>query len=1056
MKEFEYTDILGKESINTQDQLDTFEAVQLFGGKDRFIFDFSTPLFFSPSITSDDENDKYLYSQLWNNHAVWDKKWDTRLGVPGDAQLYFKDFFNLANSPKYPNYSTVPTPLNENTNETWDWIYGHKINKGAPYFNENGAIFVGSKFAGIYGNSSSFTNPDAITTVRSGYYEFTIKTDKDNCIIAYGSHNQDYTFPVAIDNKTVTINEGGSSKTFKILIEDGKLKIEYEDLTGNNKIKFDVKGNKTISDNEWHHIVVNLGKPGVKRSHSKKHNEKFIEFWIDGILDKRNNDYSNNQIFYPTITWLLIDLTKSLDAPDIPWLTQDYDDQSPYGSSFTGSEVANVLGSSTSPSIIYGNNELYFFSGIRQGWWRGGDTSNNFRGAINTYAAGYNQCLDKFEIQFRNNLWRGNEKPSVDIFNANAVIIEPTVNTNKKKALKLFWNKLNNQEFLNGVELDNSYDVESYSITHKTINSPTEIYNIDLSNNKKIQFLEDVRVAIKDNIFIPRPGAVWIQNFEDIASNVGTLYQSDMYDNVALNAIKFDKLSFETLDYTQKIIPQLSEPNLKNITVSGINLNNGDRILLTNQYNPKDNGVYIFNGMENPLTRPSNSDSAEKLVNSVVYITDGYYKGTSWIQTNNIKTLSEKQTWIELDEHPKADTIGSIPIFSQRWQSQNGEKRFINLEEDLDVSKYDLIVFMNYPETNEEIKQYFTGYDDFEVKTKYDNFIKSLQNVCAQGAKLYVSSPKLAQDLKIISHYEYVDQMLETSDAQSAAISPFEVNEPADQYFDTHRINQYELQTEIPGLTDKETYILTDFINYVPSNINEPHQYHAKYVYRQLGLKEGNQFFIPSFSLLKIAENDKLPGFRANRRGTKPFVAVEPVDVLAGTIVTKLQNTYYQGSQVVTNLHDDDATTIIVHNGQILDGQPITGKIFVNFVEDGYTMSREEYNKAVIQVIPVGDTNETVATRAWQYSTSRLNRSPKRTNVRELTEYGQTTPTNGGGGSLIQASTNSSNGIIRSESDRGNVDYQSDLYTNESEEIYELQEIPVLSMTYLGLQWLAE
>jgi hypothetical protein len=298
--------------------------------------------------------------------------------------------------------------------------------------------------------------------------------------------------------------------------------------------------------------------------------------------------------------------------------------------------------------------------------------------------------------------------------------------------------------------------------------------------------------------------------------------------------------------------------------------------------------------------------------------------------------------------------------------------------------------------------------------------------------------------------------MLETSDAQSAAISPFEVNEPADQYFDTHRINQYELQTEVPGLTDKETYILTDFINYVPSNINEPHQYHAKYAYRQLGLKEGNQFFIPSFSLLKIAENDKLPGFKANRRGTKPFVAVEPVDVLAGTIVTKLQNTYYQGDQAVTNLHDDDATTIIVHNGQILDGQPITGKIFVNFVEDGYTMSREEYNKAVVQVIPVGDTNETVATRAWQYSTSRLNRSPKRTNVRELTEYGQTTPTNGGGGPLIQASTNSSNGIIRSESDRGNVDYQSDLYTNESEEIYELQEIPVLSMTYLGLQWLAE
>jgi hypothetical protein len=331
-----------------------------------------------------------------------------------------------------------------------------------------------------------------------------------------------------------------------------------------------------------------------------------------------------------------------------------------------------------------------------------------------------------------------------------------------------------------------------------------------------------------------------------------------------------------------------------------------------------------------------------------------------------------------------------------------------------------------------------------------------LQNVCAQGASLYVSSPKLAQDLGIIKNYELIDQMVEASDAQSAVISPFEVNEPADQYFDTHRINQYELQTEVAGLTNKATYILTDFINYVPSNINEPQQYHAKYAYRQFGLKEGNQFFIPSLCLLKLSENENLPGFSANRKGTKQLVVVKPNQINAGTIVTKLQNTYYQNGQIVNNLNDDHATTIIVHNGQTLNGQPIAGKIFVNFVEDGYTMSRQEYNRARIQVIPQNDTNETTATRAWQYSTTRLNRLPQRINIRELTEYGQTTPTNGGGGPLIQAPTNSSNGIIRSLTDAGNVDYQSDLYPTEAEEIYPIQEIPVLSMTYLGLLWLAE
>jgi hypothetical protein len=184
-------------------------------------------------------------------------------------------------------------------------------------------------------------------------------------------------------------------------------------------------------------------------------------------------------------------------------------------------------------------------------------------------------------------------------------------------------------------------------------------------------------------------------------------------------------------------------------------------------------------------------------------------------------------------------------------------------------------------------------------------------------------------------------------------------------------------------------------------------------------------------------------------------MAVEPSNILAGTVITKLANNYYNGSTITTNPYDDYATTIVVHNGQLLGDTPINGKIFVNCVEDGYTFSREEYNKAVIQVLPQTDVNETTATRAWQYSTTRLDRKPQRLNVSGLSSYGQTTPTNGGGGAFIQAPSNSSYGVIRSETDKGNVDYQSDLYPTEEEEIYPLQEIPVLSMTYLGLQWLA-
>ncbi|NBQ17811.1 hypothetical protein EBU24_05845, partial [bacterium] len=292
-------------------------------------------------------------------------------------------------------------------------------------------------------------------------------------------------------------------------------------------------------------------------------------------------------------------------------------------------------------------------------------------------------------------------------------------------------------------------------------------------------------------------------------------------------------------------------------------------------------------------------------------------------------------------------------------------------------------------------------------------------------------------------------------DAAAASLSPFELTEPAERYFDTHRNNKYNVATTISGLTNKETYLLTDFINFTPETQYDFDQYHAKYSYRQFGLQQGNEFIIPGTALRKITENESLPGYKDNQLGTKPLMAVEPYNILTGTVVTKLANNYYNGSTITANPYDDYATTIVVYNGQLLGGTPINGKIFVNCIEDGYTFSREEYNKAKIQVLPETDTNETIATRAWQYSTTRLDRKPQTINVSGLTVLGQTTPTNGGGGAFIQAPTNSSNGIIRSQTDKENIDYKSDLYPTEEEEIYPLQEIPVLSMTWLGLQWLA-
>ena len=1023
MKEFKFKDIKGREDISTFYQYDSYELnTNVFGFKDRWIFDFSGG----------------NTSGRWDNLSQSSDNATTTVGAPGSAQA-------LINNVSSANTGTFL----QNIEKTLD-VLGQKE---VPVWNENCLMYTDQHYTGSFG----VVTTSNIKTFRAGYIEFTLKTDKNNCIVGFGSAEvsskgsypqttQNFSStqmktsePTIIDANYSYINEEFSHlNKLYINIKNGKLELKYVDEYGENKQEFSLIGNKTISDNQWHHVVINIGKPGTIREHGQKFNKRFMEFWVDGKLDLYTDEYINKQqLFFPTVEWLFMDpqvADKSDYVIDNGWNTFDYDG---------ANDTFNYVGTRE-------------FNNLENRRFNQKAIANAFKGSMDTFTAGINLSLSKFEIKQRYRLWKGFNKKNVDIFLATSTLVQPTVSTNKKKALKLYWNNLINENAKNGIELDTNFDVKSYSVTHQVLNSVTEINNVDLANTKKLNKLNDVRVVITDNMFLWGPGKDLILNRSEITNQ--TVAGKTIQTNPN-NMNEYDSLR-TGLDTSSNISPVYDRIVLDqiytNLVISGIALEKNDRILLTNQINKKDNGIYIFNGLDNILTRATDAVSQDKLNNAIVYITDGYYKDTTWMQTNTMTSLNDYQIWSEIEKYPTEETISSQPIFGSRWKNSYGVERCIDLQNDISINDYDLIVFMNYPESNEQLAENFINFNDNEIKQMYDNFIKSLTNVVAQGASLHVSSPRLAQDLKIVKTFTNVSQAFKTSDFASASLSPFEQSESSERYFHTHRNNKYSLATEISGLTNKQTYVLTDFINYIPDNNYDYEQYHAQYSYRPLGLKEGNEFIIPGLALRSITENKNLPGFTDNQRGTKDILAVAPQDILSGTVVTQLGHTYYESTSPISNPYDDYATTIIVHNNQSLNGQPITGKIFVNCIEDGYTFSRKEYNKAFIQVLPAVDTNETTATRAWQYSTTRLNRTPSVMNVRQLTELGQTTPTNGGGGPLIQAPSNSSNGIIRSQTDLGNTNYQSDLYTNEAEEIYPIQEIPVLSMTYLGLQWLAE
>jgi hypothetical protein len=1057
MKEIIPNDLPGRSEQNTFLNYDIFEARKGVAPLSvRSAYDLSDPY-----VLGDYTFGGFTSSirKYWDNKIFDDSGYPSASGAGGDLVPYF---YNKGLITRETYESDYPKTL------TFD-------QKGfVPEFNEDAMLSLSSYSRNSYQNAGS----SKIKTERSGYYEFTFKTNKQNSIIAYGNSDLFQTLmpegvtaelnasatvlakePVVISSDYAYIQEENvTNKTFSINLKNGKVNLKYKDNLINHEDDFEITGNLNVADDKWHHVVVNIGRPGTLRERGLKFNKKFIEIWVDGELDFRTTDYINNKnIFFPILEWMLMNPLLAISYDGVienGWNTGDRNKKDAViNGVITFDDFDTTIGINEIPSVII------------RGTYSDAARTNAFKGSFHTVVYGVNYCLNKFEIQQRLRLWRGYEKQLATVYNVNAEMVNPTVNANKKKALKLFWNNLINDKAKDGIELDNNFVVDSYSVTHKIKNSKTEVNNIDVANSKSITVLEDVRAAITSNLILWGPGVDTYYNDSTVTGilnrEINVLPEVRQYNPLDLN----DEPAYDEYDYIDSIYNPEYNPTgtnkfttyaYNNLLIGGVKLENSDRILLTNQFSKRDNGIYVFNGLNKPLTRAVNASSPFQINNGVVRVTDGQFKDTSWTLESDIDSLLDDQKWIQLEYNPNSDNINTQPIFTNRWTNEKGIERFIDLQQDININSYDLIVFMNYPETSEEIKESLVGYSDFEVKIMYDNFIKSLRNVCAQGASLYVSSPKLAIDLGVVKKFTGVSQMTEEFDSQSALITPFEVNETADKYFDTHRNNKYNVATEVAGLTNKETYILTDFINYNVGNTYDYEQYHAKYAYRQLGLKEGNEFFIPGLALREVTENTNLPGFGLNRKGLKDLMVVDPIDIVVGTTVTKLANNVYQGSSLVANQYDDYATTIIVHNNQVLNGQPITGKIFINCVEDGYTFSRQDYNKAVIQVLPTPDVNETTATRAWQYSTTRLNRSPQKINIRELTEFGQTTPTNGGGGPLIQSPTNSSSGIIRSGSDKDNANYQSDLYPKQEEEIYTLQEIPVLSMTYLGLQWLAE
>ena len=74
-------------------------------------------------------------------------------------------------------------------------------------------------------------------------------------------------------------------------------------------------------------------------------------------------------------------------------------------------------------------------------------------------------------------------------------------------------------------------------------------------------------------------------------------------------------------------------------SIDGVTLSVGDRVLVKNQTDARQNGIYIYNGPTTPMTRAPDANTADELESAVVMVDEGTQAGTTWRQTNVNFTL---------------------------------------------------------------------------------------------------------------------------------------------------------------------------------------------------------------------------------------------------------------------------------------------------------------------------------------------------------------------------------------------------------------------------------
>jgi hypothetical protein len=304
--------------------------------------------------------------------------------------------------------------------------------------------------------------------------------------------------------------------------------------------------------------------------------------------------------------------------------------------------------------------------------------------------------------------------------------------------------------------------------------------------------------------------------------------------------------------------------------------------------------------------------------------------------------------------------------------------RLLNLQEDLNLDNYDLILFRNWPDEGADQEVFRQrGYDNQAI----NDFLASVKQAVVDGKSLEITNVGLASRLGLISSAQAIPMLVDRttdgeSDVRASMLNPWDNEKVGSTYLDLHANNWHRVAANISNLTDIED---AQFISeaYLTYNFGLDFDVNNKWGYKltdeplQIGdeLIDTMQFLNRIASYVNVAPVTRIPWDRYQW-------AVTPDGLLAGTAVYKFANKMWQGNTQVDNPYKDFIGGAVVQPGDAWGGVRIAGKVFMNFAE--YPFEAAQYGSLARQVVPANEliTNpldrEDATKREWDYSFNRI------------------------------------------------------------------------------------